>query len=319
MHADEIEIDEAMVGRLLADQFPQWARLEVRRREPWGTDNALFRLGERLCVRLPRTPASAGQVEKDRIWLPRLAPQLPLALPELLEVGRPGVGYPFAWGVYRWLEGEASAFELLADPVAEARSLAGFLRALQSVDTTDAPRPGPPNFGRGADLAHRDETVREALAILRDEGRPYAAAAAAAWQESLEAVPYDGPPVWLHGDLLPGNLLVHEGRIAAVIDCAGLVAGDPAVDLLPAWSLLRGASREVFRAAVGADLDDDLWLRGRGWAVYVAVTGLSYYTEENNPSFVRLCRSLLSEALDGCRPGPDQRTYTATKSRLLGW
>ena len=127
MHADEIEIDEELVGRLLADQFPHWARLGIRRRDPWGTDNALFRLGDGLCVRLPRTPGSAGQVEKDRVWLPRLAPHLPLALPELLETGRPGARYPYTWGVYRWLEGEAARFELLADPVAEARSLAGFL------------------------------------------------------------------------------------------------------------------------------------------------------------------------------------------------
>lgn len=319
MHADEIEIDEALVRSLLADQFPDWARLGVRRRDPWGTDNALFRLGERLCVRLPRTPASAGQVEKDHTWLPRLAPRVPLALPELLALGGPAAGYPFSWGVYRWLEGEPACFELLADPVAQARSLAGFLRALWSIDTAGAPRPGPPNFGRGADLRHRDETVRGALEILRDRGEPSAPAAAAAWRESLAAACYAGPPVWLHGDLLPGNLLVHEGRISAVIDCAGLAAGDPAVDLLPAWSLLRGASREAFRTAVGADRDEDLWLRGRGWAVCVAVTGLSYYTEENNPSFVGLCRSLLSEVLDGRPPDPDQRTYTATKSRLLGW
>jgi aminoglycoside phosphotransferase (APT) family kinase protein len=319
MHADEVEVDEALVRTLLADQFPDWAGLEVRVAGPWGTDNALFRLGAELSVRLPRTPSSAGQVDKDRRWLPRLAPRLPLALPEQLALGRPGRGYPFAWGVYRWLEGEAARFELLADPVAEARSLAGFLKALQALDAADAPRPGPPNFGRGADLAAQDETVRKALAILREQGRPYAREAAAAWRESLEAAAYDGPPVWLHGDLLPGNLLVRDGAFAAVIDCAGLAAGDPAVDLLPAWSLLRGPSRQAFRAALGADRDENLWLRGRGWAVYVAVTGLSYYTEESNPSFVRLCRTLLSEVLSEIGGGADQRVYTATKSRLLGW
>jgi aminoglycoside phosphotransferase (APT) family kinase protein len=320
MHADELEIDEDLVRGLLADQFPDWAGLEPSIPGPWGTDNALFRLGGQLSVRLPRTPGSAGQVEKDRRWLPALAPHLPLALPEQLALGRPGRGYPFTWGVYRWLEGEAARFDLLADPVAEARSLAGFLKALQGLDTADAPRPGPPDFGRGAALAHRDETVRKALALLGEQGRPYARDAAAAWKASLDAAEHDGPPVWLHGDLLPGNLLVRDGAITAVIDCAGLAAGDPAVDLLPAWSLLRGESRQAFRAAVGADRDEDLWLRGRGWAVYVAVTGLSYYTEQNNPSFVALCRSLLSEVLAEFRPdGTGQRVYTATKSRLLGW
>jgi aminoglycoside phosphotransferase (APT) family kinase protein len=321
MHADEVDIDEALVRKLLADQFPDWAGLEVRVAGPWGTDNALFRLGAELCVRLPRTPSSAGQVDKDRRWLPALAPRLPLALPEQLALGRPGHGYPFTWGVYRWLEGEAARFDLLADPVAEARSLAGFLKALQALDTADAPRPGPPGFGRGGPLAPQDETVRKALAILRDRGRPYAEEAAAAWRDSLDAAAYDGAPVWLHGDLLPGNLLVRDGALTAVIDCAGLAAGDPAVDLLPAWSLLHGPSRQAFRTALGADLDEDLWRRGRGWAVYVAVTGLSYYTEENNPSFVRLCRTLLSEVLAGSEAGedPGQRVYTATKSRLLGW
>ena len=319
MHADEVEVDEVLVGKLLADQFPDWAGLEVRVVGPWGTDNALFRLGAELSVRLPRTPGSDGQVDKDRRWLPRLAPHLPLALPEQLALGRPGHGYPFTWGVYRWLEGEAARFELLADPVAEARSLAGFLKALQALDAADSPRPGPGTFGRGDGLAPRDETVREALAILRDQGGPYAEEAAAAWRDSLAAAAYDGPPVWLHGDLLPGNLLVRDGAITAVIDCAGLATGDPAVDLLPAWSLLRGPSRQAFRTALGADRDEDLWRRGRGWAVYVAVTGLSYYTEENNASFVRLCRAMLSEVLSEAPGSGDQRVYTATKSRLLGW
>lgn len=297
MHADEIEIDEALVSELLADQFPRWARLPVRRRTPWGTDNALFRLGAELSVRLPRAANKAGQVEKDFAWLPKLAPHLPLALPEPVALGRPGPGFPFGWGVYRWLPGETSAFELLAEPVAEAKTLAGFINALQAIDVTGAPLPGPPNFGRGADLIHRDGAMRTAFAKLEAEGWPFLDAAKASWQQSLGAAPHDGAPVWIHGDLLPGNLLVEEGRLSAVIDCAGLVAGDPAGDLLPAWSLLRDESREVFRASLAVDAD--AWLRGRGWALYVAVTGLSYYTEANNPSFLKLCREILAEVLAG--------------------
>jgi len=294
MHADEVDIDEAQVCALVEAQFPRWAGLPVRRVRSSGTDNAMFRLGAELCVRLPRRPGCVGQVEKDLRWLPRLAPFLPLALPEPLQLGQPGGGYPFTWGVYRWLDGEESAFELLADPVGDARVLAGFLKALQAIDATEAPRPGPRNFGRGVELARRDGSVRKAIAALEDDGETDTAAVSASWRESLDAAQYAGEPVWIHGDLLPGNLLVTGGRLSAVIDCAGLVAGDPAGDLLPAWSLLRGESREAFRQATG--VDEDTWLRGRGWALSIAVIGLPYY-RDTNPGFVRLCRRIVAEVL----------------------
>ena len=294
MHEDEVEIDEALVTALVAEQFPEWAGLPLRRVRSSGTDNAMFRLGGDLCVRLPRRPGVAGQVEKDMHWLPRLAPLLPLALPEPLALGRPDAGYPFGWGVYRWLPGRESAFELLADPVREAQALAAFLQALRALDPADAPRPGSANFGRGTPLAPRDGAVRAAVAALAGDGETDTAAALASWRQSLAAAEHDGPPVWLHGDLLPGNLLVSDGRLSAVIDCAGLVAGDPAGDLLPAWSLLRGASRTAFRAALG--VDEDAWLRGRGWALSIALIGLPYY-RDTNPGFVRLCRGILAEVL----------------------
>lgn len=294
MHADEIEIDEALVAALVTEQFPEWAGLPVRRVASAGTDNAMFRLGDELCVRLPRRPGCVGQVEKDLRWLPELAPRLPLKLPLPLALGKPGAGFPFTWGVYGWLAGQESAFELLADPVREAHTLARFLKALQAIDTGEAPRPGELGFGRGTPLAPRDAEVRASLAALEGDGETDTAAALASWEQSLDAAEYAGPPVWIHGDLLPGNLLVHEGRLTAVIDCAGLVAGDPAGDLLPAWSLLRGASREAFRAALG--VDDDTWLRGRGWALSIALIALPYY-RDTNPGFVRMCRGILAELL----------------------
>jgi aminoglycoside phosphotransferase (APT) family kinase protein len=293
MHEDEVEIDEAQVARLIAEQFPRWAGLPVRRVASSGTDNAMFRLGDELCVRMPRRPGTAGQVEKDVRWLPRLAPQLPLALPEPLELGRPGAGFPYTWGVYRWLTGVESAFELLADPIQDTYTLAGFIKALQAIDATDAPLAGS-SFGRGAPLAPRDGEVRAALAALAGDGETDTAGALASWEQSLDAAVYDGPPVWIHSDLLPGNLLVDGGRLTAVIDCAGLLAGDPAGDLLPAWALLRGESRQVFRDALG--VDEDTWLRGRGWALSIALIGLPYY-RDTNPGFVRLCRAILAEVL----------------------
>ncbi|HEX4791686.1 MAG TPA: aminoglycoside phosphotransferase family protein [Actinospica sp.] len=294
MHEDEVEIDAVQVAALVAAQFPHWSALTVRRVPSSGTDNAMFRLGPDLCVRLPRRPGCAGQVEKDLRWLPRLAPHLPLSVPEPLELGRPGSGFPFSWGVYRWLPGRESSFERLADPVREASALAGFVKALQAIDAADAPRSHETGFGRGVPLAARDDAVREALALLEGDGQTDTAAALASWDASLRAAAHAGPPVWLHGDLLPGNLLVDGGRLTAVIDCAGLVAGDPATDLLPAWALLRGESRRVFREALG--VDEDAWLRGRGWALSIALIALPYY-RDTNPGLVRLCRSVLAEVL----------------------
>ena len=191
-----------------------------------GTDNAMFRLGNDLCIRLPRTPGCAGQVEKDLRWLPRLAPHLPLAVPEPLELGRPGAGYPFTWGVYRWLDGEESAFELLTDPVGDAHVIAGFLKALQAIDAADAPRPGPSNFGRGVELARRDGRMRETIRRARGAGRPRDRT----WQPSRH--PGRNPRrggVCRRACLDPWrpaarDLLVTGGRLSAVIDCAGLVA-----------------------------------------------------------------------------------------------
>jgi aminoglycoside phosphotransferase (APT) family kinase protein len=294
MHADEIEIEPAQVAALVAGQFRQWAGLPVERVASSGTDNALFRLGPDLCVRLPRRNWGAGQVEKDLRLLPRFAALLPLALPEPLALGRPGADYPFTWGVYRWLEGEESAADRLADPLREARALAGFIKALQAVDTAGAPPWDPAADHRGADLAPRDAQVAQALAALADDGETDTAAAAASWRESREAAPHRGPAVWIHGDLLPGNLLVRDGRIAAVIDWAALTTGDPAGDLLPAWTLLHGPAREAFREALA--VDEDAWLRGRGWALSIALIGLPYY-RQTNPAFARMCRTILAEVL----------------------
>ena len=196
MHADEIATDESLVSRLLTDQFPQWADLPVTRVTSSGTDNALYRLGDDLAVRLPRVPSAAGQVEKDQRWLPLLAQHLPLAVPSPLAVGRPGAGYPLTWGVYRWLDGAEAT--LLADPCGAARDLAGFLRALRRVDTSDGP--APRQAGRGAPLATRDRDTRQAIRQVSDEFAPERVTAA--WEESLAA------PVCAVFALVP---LIHRG------------------------------------------------------------------------------------------------------------
>lgn len=286
MHADEVDVDEALVRRLLG-QFPEWAALPLARVPSAGTDNALFRLGADKAVRLPRVAGSAGQVEKDRRWLPHLAPHLPLAVPVPLAVGEPAAGFPFTWGVYEWLDGSPATVDDLADPVAAAREMAGFLHALRSVDPA-----GAPSCRRGRPLAVQDEGARAAITALAGELDP--AAATAAWDAALGAADWTGPPTWLHGDLLPGNLLVAQGELSAVIDFAMVGVGDPACDLMVAWTLFTGESRDAFRAAMGAD--DDAWARGRGWALSVALIQLPYY-RHTNPGLVAQAWRTVGEVL----------------------
>jgi aminoglycoside phosphotransferase (APT) family kinase protein len=289
MHADEVETDVALVRRLLAGQFPQWAHFTVVPVESYGTDHDIYRLGDGLAVRLPRIGWATDQAAKEAEWLPKLAPHLPLAVPVQLARGRPAEGYPFEWSVYRWLPGE-NAIGTIDDLEEAAVDLAAFVRALRRVDVTGAhPRP---SGARGAPLAELDEQVRRSVAELGD--RLDADATLRSWQESLDAPHWDAEEVWVHGDLLPGNLLVVDGRLSAVIDFGGLNVGDPACDLQPAWNVFAGGSRARYRAELG--VDDASWLRGRGWALYQAVSALPYYWD-TNPGMIRQASHALAQVL----------------------
>ncbi len=295
MHADEVETDVALVRRLLAGQFPRWAGLPIDPVESYGTDHDIYRLGDHLAARLPRIGWATAQARTEATWLPRLAPQLPLALPVQLARGRPAEGYPFEWSVYEWLPGE-NANGTIGDLEQAAVDLAGFVRALRRVDTTGA-HPRHPN-GRGGPLVQHDEQVRRSVAELG--GRVDADAALRSWRASLEAPAWDGPEVWVHGDLLPGNLLVVGGRLSAVIDFGGLNVGDPACDLQPAWNLFAGPSRARFRDEL--EVDDASWLRGRGWALSQAVVALPYYWD-TNPGMVRQASHAVAQVLADRSPG----------------
>ncbi|TWP47511.1 aminoglycoside phosphotransferase family protein [Lentzea tibetensis] len=268
MHADEVEISLSLVSRLVSAQFPQWTDLPLSPVASGGTDNALYRLGADMVVRLPRISSAVGQSEMEMRWLPVLAPHLPLTIPRPLALGSPSFGYPFTWSVYRWLDGSADV--LTPDA---ASSLASFLLALQGIDTTDA----MPARGRGGPLAPRDPHVRAALVAL--SGTIDVDAAAAAWESALAAPAWDGPPLWLHGDLHGANLLTSHGRLSAVIDFGCLCVGDPACDLMVAWTFLDSAGRDAFRAAL--PFDDAAWERGRGWALSMALIALPYYRFTN--------------------------------------
>lgn len=292
LHADEADINVGLVRRLVDTQFPRWSGLPLEAVSSAGTDNALFRLGADMVVRLPRLASVAAQVDKEHTWLPRLAPYLSLAAPRPLAKGAPGVGYPWAWSVCTWLEGDLVTLDHIGDARQLATDLARFVRSLQRIDTTGGPLPGAHNFGRGVPLAERDAATREA--IVAAQGLVDSAAVTAAWNAALAAPACAGPPVWIHGDLQSGNLLARGGWLNAVIDFGGLALGDPACDLQVAWNLLNADSRAVFRAALA--VDDATWLRGRGWALSVALIALPYY-HTTNPTLASQARYAIAEVL----------------------
>ncbi len=295
MHPDEVFTDSALVSRLLATQFPQWAALPIKRVASSGTDNALYRLGDELVMRLPRVHWAVGQVEKEQQWLPKLAPHLSLAVPTPLAMGLPCAGYPWHWSVYRWLDGKNATLDSLSDPCQAAKTLAGFIRALQGCDATDGPAPGDHNSGRGEPLAKRDAAVRSALAKLN--GRIDTDAATKAWETALQVPAWDNARVWLHGDLQSGNLLATDGQLSAVIDFGCLGVGDPACELIVGWNLFETDSRQVFRDALA--IDDATWERGRGWALSMALIALPYYWD-TNPSIVQVSLRTLDEVHVSC-------------------
>jgi aminoglycoside phosphotransferase (APT) family kinase protein len=290
MHEDELDIDDALVRGLLRAQQPQWADLPLHRVVSSGTDNAMFRLGDDMVVRLPRIERAVSALTHEQRWLPVLASHLPLAVPTPLARGDAGDGYPWQWAVYSWLDGD-NAFEGPIDDIDDAaRDLAAFIRALHTIDTADAPPSG--RGRRGAPLAVLDQQTRQAIDAAG--GLVDRETVTAAWEAAMGQPTWHRDPVWVHGDIARGNLLVHGGRIRAVIDfgCSGV--GDPACDLLVAWDLFDGRSRALFREAV--NVDDATWRRGRGWALCTALWALPYYLH-TNPVMVAQARHKLAEVL----------------------
>jgi aminoglycoside phosphotransferase (APT) family kinase protein len=273
-------IDAALVRRLIAAQFPQWSGLPVRPVEVDGWDNRTYRLGEDMTVRLPTAAGYVPAVAKENEWLPRLASALPVAVPPILGTGVPGEGYPFPWSVRGWLPGETADRGRINDMSGLAVSVAEFIRALQGCETAGGPLAGEHSFYRGASPAHYDEQTRRCLAALT--GRVDTARASAVWDAALTARWY-GEPVWFHGDVASGNLLVADGRLTAVIDFGTSGVGDPASDLVIAWTMFSGDSRHAFRQAVGQD--DGTWARARGWGLWKSLLVLAEYIDTDHYRF----------------------------------
>jgi aminoglycoside phosphotransferase (APT) family kinase protein len=274
MHDGEIDIDATLVSRLMAAQFPEWGELPLRPVAPAGTDNAIFRLGDAMAVRLPRIHWAIDQPAKEREWLPVLAPHLSLAVPTPLALGEPADEYPWHWSVCRWLPGDIATPEHLSSPREVADDLARFMRELESIDTEGGPAPA----GRGEPLATRDGATRDAIATLGDAIDT--TRVEALWEAALGAPLQSRPPVWLHGDLDARNLLAINGRLSGVLDFGALAVGDPAADVMVAWKMFGADDRGWFRNILG--VDDATWLRARGWVLSQALMILSYYTLETN-------------------------------------
>lgn len=264
MQDDELLIiDEALVRRLVSTQFPQWKDLPVKPVALSGWDNKTFHLGEDMLIRMPSAADYAEQVKKEQQWLPRLAPLLPLPIPAPLALGKPSEGYQWEWSVYRWLDGESTASRHIDDLNSFAKSLAQFLIALQSIDAKNGPPAGPHSFYRGGPLSTYSAETRAAIEALK--GKIDTVSAIEIWEAAL-ATSWQKPPVWVHGDISVGNLLVKDGKLCAVIDFGQLAIGDPACDLAIAWTLFKGESRAIFRKTLS--LEDDVWARSRGWALW---------------------------------------------------
>lgn len=273
MHAEvpRPHIDAALVERLVADQFPGWAGLPVHEVDPQGWDNRTYRLGSELSVRLPSAAGYVAAVEKEQRVLPYLARRLDVPVPEPVGLGTPTEEYPFSWSVRRWIDGTVALRAPRLDRARFAADVGTVLRQLRAIPAADGPVAGAHSFHRGAHPSHYASEVVAALDTLG--GAVDRRACERVWDEAVASA-WDGPGVWFHGDVAPGNLLVDgSGRLSALIDFGTCGVGDPACDLVLAWTFLEADARRVFRDVVA--LDGDTWARARGWALWKSLIMLA--------------------------------------------
>ena len=276
MTDDALTINVNLVQQLVSSQFPDWSGLPITEVHPNGWDNRTFRLGDRMSVRLPSAKRYSLQVDKEQKWLPILSEKLPLPVPIPLAKGEPNHKYPFNWSIYEWIDGDTATSERIDDMPKFAKALGAFLTDLRRINTTGGPGPGPGH--RGGDLNIYNDQTQQAIKILRSESNLDTELMAEVWDTAV-ASKWVNPPVWIHGDVSSGNILVKGGEIAAVIDFGTAAIGDPACDLSIAWTMFEGDSRDAFR--ISMDLDDDTWARGRGWTLWKSLILLSGIDKTN--------------------------------------
>ena len=294
LHHDELPIDADIAASLIRRDRPDWADLPLAP-AGGGTDNVMFRLGDDLLVRMPRTPGGVGSLRKERAWLPRLAPALTVRIPEPVHAGSPSDAYPLEWSVYRWIDGAPPTSDTVADWARFGADLAGFVRDLHRIDLMGAERVGELSWYRGGSLREPEEWAAPAF----DQARTLVGADLDVdrlegwWRDALALPDSPAQHVWLHGDLRPGNLLAHHGRLHAVIDFGALSVGAPDAEHAAIWDLPLDARRAYWDAL---DLDEPTWERARGWAIAVAISGIPYYWD-TYPEFVAECRARLEAIL----------------------
>jgi len=287
MHKGEIDINMALVRRLLTEQFPHLAERPITLIRSTGTVNAVYRLGDDLCVRLSRVAKWADSLDREWEWLPQIAPHVSLAIPQPVARGKPTNIYPYPWAIYRWIEGASYQDDLISDERQVAHDLVNFILELRRVDRQGAPR------GGRAPLSELDAVTRSA--IEASHGVIATETVVEVWNRSLEVPAWNGKPVWIHGDLLRSNLLVRDGQLCAVVDFGGVGIGDPAADVIPAWAVFNRVGREAFRQALA--VDDETWNRARGYALHQAVMIIPYYPE-TNPQFVTMAKRTVNELIE---------------------
>jgi aminoglycoside phosphotransferase (APT) family kinase protein len=289
-----LEITPELAHQLIAEQFPQYAHLPVTSVEQQGHDNRTYRLGSDLLIRMPRAESYALKVPKEQNILPKLAPYLSVNIPVPIEMGKPSLLYPYPFSIYKWLEGRS--INLFDPDVATleqlAFELAHFLKELQSIKGVDGPEPGQHNWWRGDHVSVYDKGAREQIALL--DGVINSKKAIELWQQAC-STRWSQLPVWIHGDVAIGNILMSEGKLSAIIDFGGMSLGDPACDLVIAWTYFTGKAREIFITEI--DLDEETWLRARGWALWKATYQLCQITDKNSPESI-VQKKIIQEVIE---------------------
>lgn len=288
MHDNELPISDDLVRQLIDEQLPQWVDLPLNRINSSGTVHAMYRLGSDLVVRLPRLVEYAAALERETQVLPQLAPLLPLTIPKVEAVGQPTDTYPSLWSVLTWIEGEPVDSGPTYDQERAAQRLGEFVVSMRSVT-----EPGPPSASQRAEpIAHIDAWVRTSIDAISSEFD--SAMLHTAWESSLAATAWDGIGKWIHADLMPGNLVVDAGELAAIIDFGTCGIGNPTYDLIAGWWVFDEPARQTFRQASRAD--DATWIRARGLALGLAAGALAYYVD-SNPAFADLARTTITRVL----------------------
>ncbi len=289
-----MDIQPALVRQLIDEQFPQWSKLDIEAVARSGWDNRTFRLGEQLLVRMPSAESYAPQVQKEQRWLPYLANHLSTPIPHVVEQGEPGHGYPWVWSIYEWREGTDVESSSIVEPVKLAQSLSRFLGELHQVDSTDGPQPGLHNFFRGGSLFTYDQDTRAYIRLLSDE--VCTEKTLAIWNASLQSS-WTSKPVWVHGDLEPSNLLAIDGQLSAVIDFGCCAVGDPACDLVMAWTYFDEHECDIFQSSLC--FDDATWNRARAWALWKALFRMSESLKARDDEF-KAAKLLVEKIVSRC-------------------